>query len=165
MTRFAEGVERWLKVFTSVLLAAMVFVIVAQVVFRYAVNVSLAWTEEVGRYLFVWICLLGAALGYRHGQHSGYESVVAALPPAAARWVMAGVDALVAVFSIVLVVASRELIDAGMGQLTPATQFRIAYVYIAFPLSGLITLLFVIDGVRRRWREGPAAHEPPLTLG
>jgi TRAP-type C4-dicarboxylate transport system permease small subunit len=165
VTRFAEAVERWLRVFTSALLAAMVLVIVAQVVFRYGLNVSLAWTEEVGRYLFVWICLLGASLGYRHGQHSGYESVVAAMPPKAARWVMVGVDGLVAAFSIVLIVASRELIDAGMGQLTPATQFRIAYVYAAFPLSGLITLLFVVDAVRKRRRQDPMAHEPPMTLG
>jgi TRAP-type C4-dicarboxylate transport system permease small subunit len=160
VTRFAEAVERWLKVFTAALLAAMVAVILAQVIFRYAVNMSLAWTEEVGRYLFVWICLFGAALGYRYSQHSGYESVVAALPPRAARWVMTGVDALVALFSVVLIVASRELIEAGMGQLTPATQFRIAYIYVAFPLSGLITLLFVADAARARWRhpkEAPAA--------
>lgn len=162
VTRFAEGVERWLRVFTAALLAAMVLVILAQVVFRYAVNLSLAWTEEVGRYLFVWVCLFGAALGYRYGQHSGYESVVAALPPAAARWVMAGVDVLIALFSIVLIVASRELIEAGMGQLTPATQIRIAYIYAAFPLSGLVTLLFVADAVRGRWRQSPAA---PATRG
>ena len=156
MARFAELTERWLKVFTSTLLAAMVMVILSQVAFRYAVNLSLAWTEEVGRYLFVWICLFGASLGYRYGQHSGYETIVAALPPAAGRWVMTAVDGLVALFSIVLMVSSRELIEAGMGQLTPATELRIAYVYFAFPLSALATLVFVVDAVRQRWRAGPA---------
>ena len=78
MARFAELTERWLKVFTSTLLAAMVMVILSQVAFRYAVNLSLAWTEEVGRYLFV--CLpLRRITGYRYGRHSGYETIVAAL--------------------------------------------------------------------------------------
>lgn len=163
MTRFAEAVERWLKVFGAALLAAMVAVILAQVVFRYAVNMSLAWTEEVGRYLFVWICLVGAALAYRFSQHSGYETVVAALPPRVARWVMTAVDVLVAVFSIVLIVASRELIEAGMGQFTPATQVRIAYIYVAFPVSGLVTLLFVADAVRARWRQPPQPPVAPAT--
>ena len=71
MEKLAALTERGLKVFTGTLLAAMVVVILLQVTFRYALNLSLAWTEEVGRYLFVWICLFGASLAYRYGQHSG----------------------------------------------------------------------------------------------
>ena len=156
MPRLATLTERWLKVFTGALLVTMVIVILSQVVFRYALNISLAWTEEVGRYLFVWICLLGASLAYRLGQHSGYESVVGALPATAQRWVMGGVDLLVACFSVIMVVSSRELIEAGLGQVTPATQFRIAYVYVAFPLSALATLIFVADAIRRRLHATPA---------
>ena len=155
MEKLAALTERGLKVFTGTLLAAMVIVILLQVTFRYALNLSLAWTEEVGRYLFVWICLFGASLAYRFGQHSGYETVVAAMPAAVGRWVMRGVNVLVAVFSIVLIVSSRELIEAGMGQLTPATQFRIAYIYLAFPLSAVATLIFVADALRRRDTASP----------
>jgi TRAP-type C4-dicarboxylate transport system permease small subunit len=160
--KFADLTERALKAFTATLLVAMVTVILLQVTFRYALNLSLAWTEEVGRYLFVWICLFGASLAYRYGQHSGYETVVAALPAAAGRWLTAAVDALVAIFSIVLIVSSRELIEAGMGQLTPATELRIAYVYFAFPLSAVATLIFVADALRKRRTADPT---PPAALG
>jgi TRAP-type C4-dicarboxylate transport system permease small subunit len=160
--KLAALTERGLKVFTGTLLAAMVVVILLQVTFRYALNLSLAWTEEVGRYLFVWICLFGASLAYRYGQHSGYETLVAALPAAAGRWVTRGVDVLVAVFSVVLIVSSRELIEAGMGQVTPATQFRIAYVYLAFPLSAVVTLIFVVDALRRG---KPASPTPTAAVG
>ncbi len=162
MEKLAALTERGLKVFTGTLLAAMVVVILLQVTFRYALNLSLAWTEEVGRYLFVWICLFGASLAYRYGQHSGYETLVAALPAAAGRWVTRGVDVLVAVFSVVLIVSSRELIEAGMGQVTPATQFRIAYVYLAFPLSAVVTLIFVVDALRRG---KPASPTPTAAVG
>ena len=162
MEKLASLTERGLKVFTGALLAAMVVVILMQVTFRYALNLSLAWTEEVGRYLFVWICLFGASLAYRYGQHSGYETLVAALPAAAGRWVTRGVDVLVAVFSVVLIVSSRELIEAGMGQVTPATQFRIAYVYLAFPLSAVVTLIFVVDALRRG---KPASPTPTAAVG
>jgi TRAP-type C4-dicarboxylate transport system permease small subunit len=149
VTRLAEITERWLTRFTSALLVAMVVVIVAQVVFRYALDLSLAWTEEVGRYLFVWVCLFGASLAYRLGQHSGYETLVNALPAAARRAVTTGVHVCVAVFSVVLIVASRELVEAGLGQLTPATQFPIGYVYLAFPLSAVPTLIFVVDAIAK----------------
>ena len=162
MEKLAALTERGLKVFTGTLLAAMVVVILLQVTFRYALNLSLAWTEEVGRDLVVWICLFGASLAYRYGQHSGYETLVAALPAAAGRWVTRGVDVLVAVFSVVLIVSSRELIEAGMGQVTPATQFRIAYVYLAFPLSAVVTLIFVVDALRRG---KPASPTPTAAVG
>lgn len=152
MQRAAQVVERWLTVVTSTLLVAMVVVILLQVVFRYAVNVSLAWTEEVGRYLFVWVCLLGAALAYRVAAHSGYETFVRALSPKTANWVMGFVDLAVALFSLVMVIASAQLIESGMGQLTPATEIAIGYVYFAFPAAGLITLLFVADAIRARAR-------------
>src|SRR5262245_37635623 len=105
MERAARVVEGWLEVVTGTLLVAMVLVILAQALFRYVLNLSLAWTEEVGRYLFVWVCLLGASLAYRMGQHSGYETVVQALPSKAARWVMNGVGLAVGVFSVVLIAA------------------------------------------------------------
>ncbi len=155
LERSARVVERWLGIGTSALLVAMVAVIFAQVLFRYALNLSLAWTEEIGRYLFVWLCLLGASLAYRLGQHSGYESLVRALSPGAAHRVMIGVDLCVAVFSLAMLVSSVELIESGLGQFTPATQFRIGYVYLAFPLSALLMLIFVADAVRQRRHAGP----------
>lgn len=161
MQRAAQFVERWLTVFTCVLLVAMVVVILLQVIFRYAVNVSLAWTEEVGRYLFVWVCLLGSALAYRLAAHSGYETFVMGLSPKAANRVMGFVDFAVGVFSLVMVIASKELIEAGMGQFTPATEFPIGYVYIAFPIAGLITLLFVADSLRVRARGVPEPAGTP----
>ena len=66
------------------------------------------------------------------------------------------------VFSVVLIVSSRELIEAGMGQVTPATQFRIAYVYLAFPLSAVVTLIFVVDALRRG---KPASPTPTAAVG
>ena len=157
MQKAAQIVERWLTFVTSALLVAMVVVILLQVVFRYAVNVSLAWTEEVGRYLFVWVCLLGAALAYRLASHSGYETFVRAMPERMFNWVMGGVDVTVGIFGLAMVIASADLIEAGLGQLTPATQIAIGYVYFAFPLAGALTLFFVIDALGARLRGTPRA--------
>lgn len=152
IARLAQGTERFVKAFTAVLMVLMVFATFAQVLFRYFFDYSLAWTEEVGRYLFVWICLFGVSLGYRVAEHSGYESLVAMAPASVRRWLLAAVDVLVAVFAIVVAVTSRDLIQAGMTQLTSATQFPISYVYLAFPLSAVPTLIFVTDSLARRWR-------------
>lgn len=52
-----------------VMFAIMVIVIFAQVIMRYVFNDSLYWSEELGKFLFVWISWLGISLGERKGEH------------------------------------------------------------------------------------------------
>ncbi len=49
--------------------AIMVIVIFAQVIMRYVFNDSLYWSEELGKFIFVWISWLGISLGEREGEH------------------------------------------------------------------------------------------------
>lgn len=49
--------------------SVMVIVIFAQVIMRYVFNNSLYWSEELGKFLFVWISWLGISLGEREGEH------------------------------------------------------------------------------------------------
>lgn len=49
--------------------SAMVIVIFAQVIMRYVFNNSLYWSEELGKFFFVWISWLGISLGEREGEH------------------------------------------------------------------------------------------------
>ncbi|GFM38573.1 TRAP transporter small permease [Desulfovibrio psychrotolerans] len=59
--------------------AGMVAVIGAQVFFRYALNHSLFWSEELGRVLLVQTTFFGAAVAYRTGAHIGMDTLTARL--------------------------------------------------------------------------------------
>ena len=52
-----------------ILLAAIVLVMLYQIVRRYLFNSSLSWSEELGKFLFVWISWMGISLGQREGEH------------------------------------------------------------------------------------------------
>lgn len=52
-----------------VVFAAMVVIIFAQVVFRYALMLPLSWSEELARYLFIWATFLGAAIAFYRDTH------------------------------------------------------------------------------------------------
>ena len=58
--------DRTINWVLALLMAAMVVVITAQVWYRFILNDPLSWSEELGRYLFVWISFLGAAAGVRY---------------------------------------------------------------------------------------------------
>jgi len=57
------------------LMASMVVIIAAQVWYRFVMNDPLDWSEELGRYLFVWISFMGAAAGIRYQVHLGIDII------------------------------------------------------------------------------------------
>jgi TRAP-type C4-dicarboxylate transport system permease small subunit len=67
----------WLLVFG---LAVMVILVFGNVVLRYAFNSGLVFSEEVSRFVFMWLTLLGALVAMHDGAHLGMNSVIAALP-------------------------------------------------------------------------------------
>lgn len=60
--------------------AAMVVIIFIQVIMRYVFDNSLVWSEEFGKFMFIWITWLGISLGERYGEHIKITMLVDRLP-------------------------------------------------------------------------------------
>src|SRR6266478_1881841 len=65
----------------------MVAVVTAQILFRYFLDLSLDWADEIGRLTFVWAAFLGIPHGVKAGAHVGIDFVAKLLPPAPLGWV------------------------------------------------------------------------------
>ncbi|MBM6581199.1 TRAP transporter small permease [Microvirga sp. BT689] len=76
---------RLLLLIASILVAATVGLSFVQVVLRYIFNNPQAWSEEVGRYLFVWITFLGSAVAFARDSHIKVDAIPALLGPAGMR--------------------------------------------------------------------------------
>lgn len=73
-------VDRVMEALVVALFAAIVVVGGLQVLFRYVLNASLSWSEELQRYGLIWIVFLALVIGYRRGAHIGMNLVLHALP-------------------------------------------------------------------------------------
>jgi len=73
---------RWVCI---VLATAIFVVVVAAVVARYGFGQAVSWTEEVPRYLLIWMSFLGAAACVAKREHVGFEVLFHALPPGPRR--------------------------------------------------------------------------------
>src|SRR5262245_6738392 len=85
---FASVVDwyfRALTFFTVACLAVMVVLVFGNVVLRYAFNSGITASEEVARWLFVWMTFVGAVVALRKHAHLGMDSIVSKLPPAAKK--------------------------------------------------------------------------------
>ena len=72
---------RLLKVAIAACLAAMVVLVFTNVVMRYLFNSGIATSEELSRWLLVWLTFLGAIVALRQHAHLGVDTLVRALPP------------------------------------------------------------------------------------
>lgn len=115
------------------------------VFYRYVLNDSLVWPEEVSRYGLIYMTYLGCATGIRRGSHIRIDLVDLVLPPAARRVVAVAVDAVVLLFCAFMAVKTAQIMAVLSTSRSTAMQIPIAWVYLAlllgFALSGLRLIL------------------------
>lgn len=80
LNRMLAVLCRWLDTLAGLLLAVMVVLVFGNVVLRYAFNSGIALSEELSRWLFVWITFLSAAVALRERRHLGTDALVGRLP-------------------------------------------------------------------------------------
>ena len=85
LNAFIDRCCRWINLLIALALAVMVAMVFGNVVLRYAFNSGIAISEEVSRWLFVWITFLGAIVAVRERGHLGTDFLLARLPPLGQR--------------------------------------------------------------------------------
>jgi TRAP-type C4-dicarboxylate transport system permease small subunit len=156
--RYVLALDRLLGRLEALLLATMVAAITAvtfaQVFTRYVTANPLIWTEEVARYLFVWITLIGAAAAVRSHGHYGLDILRAYAPrlrPALGLVTMLIVASFLALLLYTGIAETRQ----AFLQISPALQVRMHWAYLALPVGAALALWHVIA----HWaRSGIAAH-------
>jgi len=82
MSRAIDLFFRGLEVLIAVFLAVMVVMVFGNVVLRYGFNSGIVVSEEVSRWLFLWVTFLGAVLALRERAHLGTDALISRLPAA-----------------------------------------------------------------------------------
>lgn len=85
LNTFIDRCCRWINLLIALALAVMVVMVFGNVVLRYAFNSGIAISEEVSRWLFVWITFLGAIVAVKEHGHLGTDLALVRLPPMAQR--------------------------------------------------------------------------------
>ncbi len=151
MTRWLDRLEEGACV---LLLAVMTAVALLNVITRYVIRYSLAFTEEVVVSLFVWLTLLGASVAFREGLHLGFTWVVERLPR--------GVQRCAIWFSAALaLVLFGALVHFGLGQIRSERQLGTTSEALAIPqwwytagipAIGILICLRIVQGAVRAQR-------------
>ena len=135
------------------LFAVLVGVVFLQVVARYAFNQPPAWSEELARFLQVWLILLASPLCIRKGSHLAVGYLGHKLSPRGRRYLDILIGALIAFYLAVVVVYGIRLMVVGRFQVSPAMGIPMSFVYAVLPVSGVLMFLEAAAGTWRRIRD------------
>lgn len=134
---------KWLDVLLSyamiLLVSSLVVCVCWQVLVRYLLQAPSAYTEEIARFLLIWLGLLGSAYAYRKGAHLGLDLLVNQLPHQLRRWVAGLTHGLVLLFAVLVMIAGGiQLMQLALdpGQVSASMQLNMAIIYAVLPLSG-----------------------------
>jgi TRAP-type transport system small permease protein len=127
----------------AVLLVAMSGTVFGNVVCRYFLDASLAWYEEVSRFLLIWIVFLGAVIAYIKGDHLGIDVIFMVLRPKYQRMVVLVADALVLVCLAIMFQGGWEMaIDSlESGWVASSVPIPYGWVYMVGPVSALLMFI------------------------
>ena len=160
LRQIKRGLDRGLETLVWVTMAVLVLDVTLQVVARYILthiskSLSFPWTEELATFLLVWVGLLGASVALHHRAHLGIDYFVSKLPPSRRRYTELFALACVALFSFtVMGIAGTSLVirTFGYGQVSPALELPMGYVYLAVPISGFFLTLYAVIGMLERFQ-------------
>jgi TRAP-type C4-dicarboxylate transport system permease small subunit len=134
----------------------MIVIVAAQVFFRYLLNHSLFWSEELARYILVWLTFLGASVAYRRGVHPSIDLFSYRLGSRGARIMRWAVHLVAVVFLGILVIYGAQFAYFVRLQISPALQIPKWTIMLVMPISGLIMLLHAAAAVAADLRERPS---------
>jgi len=130
----------WLLIGT---VAVLVVPVTLQIISRYTALIpAYIWTEELARFMFIWMVMLGAMVGVREGTHFEVD-VWPVLGPRANALLRIVSHVFVLVFALVFLWWGIEFTRFGWDQLSEIAELPMWTIFIAWPIAGLAWILFL----------------------
>ncbi len=149
MKRFIEKATKVEDLLLMTCLGVMGAVLFAQVLFRYFFGAPIMWSEELSRYLQIWLTFLGIGYGLRHESHISMVLVYDRLPEKVKLMVKALTNVVMLVCFVYFIPASIRFVKDQHQILSSAMQLPMSIVYAVGPVGGVVYILYtVIDTVR-----------------
>ena len=150
LQRIERGLDAIIQPVVFAGMAALIGVITLQIVSRVLFS-AVGWTEEVARFLLVWITFLAGTLAFQRGRHIAVSFAVDALPLPMRKLARLAALAIVVAFMITLIVIGYRYMQVQGFQKSASLRLSMTYVYAVMPLAaGIMAWYALVDMVEER---------------
>jgi len=145
MGKLITSINISLKYILFLLMCALIICVFAQVLFRFVVEQPLAWTEELARFILVWLTFLGAAYAMSLKAHVSIDFFVKKLPSSLYKASLVLSTLISIAFFYILVTEGYSMTTRTMGQLSPVLEIPMGIIYAVIPISGIILIVNILN--------------------
>lgn len=138
-------IDKSLELVIATLLIAMVLDVLYGVVTRYVFSNQSEWTDELARYLMIWVSILGAAYASGKNLHISIDILPQYLSAHGKRWLNIFISSIIILFvTLVFIVGGIRYtyISFHLGQISPALKIPVGYIYLIMPVSGFLIFYY-----------------------
>ena len=136
--------------FLVFLMVLMVLAVLWQVFSRYVLNSPSSFTDELARFLFIWIGILGAAYASGQQTHLSIDILPQKLDAQNKLRLRVGINIFIILFSLtVLVIGGGNLVyvNYDLGQYSAALDLPLSFVYSVVPASGILVMVYKVNEI------------------
>jgi TRAP-type transport system small permease protein len=136
-------IAKIIGLFIGLLLAGMVILVFGNVVARYFLNASIGWSEEVSRFMLIWLAFLGAVAAYIKNEHLGLDILVKYLPENASKVIVIAADIFVLIALVYITNGGIDMTKDSLasGWVSSAVPIPYGFVYMIAPISSFLMLI------------------------
>lgn len=154
MKALTEGLKRIITVVLFISICVLVSVTFLQVFCRFVIKVPVSWSEEVARICFVWLILMGAALGVKEQSHLSLEILTSFVPEKGQRVMRLVIHVVIILVSLVILVSGTSYVLRSMGKTTVTMPIPANCVYVAAPISAVLMMIFSVENILKELKIG-----------
>ncbi len=134
-------VNRSIEYFLFGLGFSMTFLVAIQVFCRYVLNSSLFWSEELARYMLVWLSFFGATVAYYRNLHPGVDALTSRMSAEKQRFFRLVVHLISMALALVMVISGLQFAWFVRLQISPALAIPKWIILVVIPVSGAVLLI------------------------
>jgi TRAP-type C4-dicarboxylate transport system permease small subunit len=157
--RFLGGVEKVIVYLCYFLVSLMVINTSTGVFCRFVLNNALSWTDEIGRYMMIWVGFFGCYLAARDNSHVGIQMFVALFKPGVQKVMNTSARLVVIAFLVVILTKSGEQLSLLGIQKSSALEIPMAIPYSAVTFGIFMMLIENVAHLIRLFKAPAAAAE------
>ncbi|MDA8235668.1 MAG: TRAP transporter small permease [Clostridia bacterium] len=149
MHKASELINKFASYVVMVAAFVMTVIVIIQVSCRYFLGFSIFWSEELARYLLVWITFLGGSVAFKHAQLASINFVTDRLPEKLRAIVSLVAQLIILGFLITATVYGfkQSFAPSVLTQVSPALRMPMMYNYLAVPISFGVMCIHCLDNL------------------
>jgi len=149
LERAVDAIDSAVRAACYLLVAGIACVMLAQVFFRYVLNDSLQWSEELSLYAMIWLVFLGSVTLVRGWGHIAITAFINLLPFRVRTWTFVLAKVLSLVFIVVLCYWGVQLVSLQVHAASPSMGFSTRWIKVSIAVGAALMALFIVSEVLR----------------